>query len=446
VAAGSKKLRPDGQTHQEQRVMKRTPLLRNLATTLVLGWIAVAASAGPPRPDAEAIVEWNELLQSVVPAGGLNPPRYYAMLHIAMFDAVNSVERGYGRYRFSVPCAPGASSEAAAAQAGHDILAALFTSPDQVAKFDAALKARLDLINPGRARMGTLVGKSIAKQVLDWRRNDGWSATPPAFALPAFPGVWQPTPPAFQAAQFAQFATTQPFALLTPTQYQPRRPPALDSPEYAEAFNEVKRLGSVSSIERTAEQTQLARLFASVTSSTVHWGLWNHVARDTARAQHLSLIDTARLFALLNVSIHDGVQTSHSSKFVYALWRPISAIRRADEDLNPLTDTDPTWTSLLTTPPYPSHAGNQACVGASAARALALFYGTDAMPFNAVWIGTTGNPDVTRPYAGFWQMATDQANSRVYGGIHFTFENDASREACPRVPEYVFAHYMRPRG
>ena len=425
--------------------MKITKLFRSFATSMLLGLLAIAAQATPGRPDAEVIIEWNELLQSVVPAGGLNPPRFYAMLHVAMFDAVNSIERSHGRYRFSVPCAPGASSEAAAAQAGHDILAALFTAPDQVAKFDAALEARLDLLNPYRARLGAQVGKSIAKQVLDWRQNDGWSATPPAFVLPAFPGVWQPTPPSFQAAQFAQFATTRPFALLTPTQYLPRRPPSLDSPEYAEAFNEVKRLGSAASIERTAEQTQLARLFASVTSSTVHWGLWNHVARDTARDHHLSLIETARLFTLLNVSIHDGVQTSHSSKFVYALWRPISAIRRADEDMNPLTDSDPSWTPLLTTPPYPSHAGNQACVGSSAARALALYYGTDTVPFNAVWIGMAGNPDVTRPYSGFWQMATEQANSRVYGGIHFTFENDASREACPRVAEYVFAHYIRLR-
>jgi hypothetical protein len=425
--------------------MQPIKLVRTLTISLMLGLIVIAAQAGPPRPDAEVIVEWNELLQSVVPAGGLNPPRYYAMLHVAMFDAVNSIERSHGRYRFSVPGAPGASSEAAAAQAGHDILAALFPAPDQVARFDAALKARLDLINPHRARMGALVGKAIAKRVLDWRQNDGWSQTPPAFVQPAIPGVWQPTPPAFQAAQFAQFATTQPFALLTPTQYLPRRPPALDSAEYAEGFNEVKRLGSTSSIERTAEQTQLARLFASVTSSTVHWALWNNVARDTARDRHLSLIETARLFALMNVSIHDGLQTSHSSKFVYALWRPISAIRRADEDMNPLTDPDLTWSSLLTTPPYPSHAGNQACVGASAARALALFHGTDTVPFEAVWTGTAGNPDVTRSYAGFWQMATDQANSRVYGGIHFTFENDASREACPRVAEYVFTHYMRPR-
>jgi hypothetical protein len=426
--------------------MKTIKLFKVLTASLTLGLLAIPVRANPPTTSAEVVIEWNELLQSVVPAGGLNPPRYYAMLHVAMFDAVNSVEHRYGRYRFGAPCVAGASSEAAAAQAGHDILVALFTAPEQVARFDAALKARLDAIQPNRARQGVLVGKSIAKQVLDWRQNDGWSVTPPPFVLPAFPGVWQPTPPAFQAAQFAQFGTTQPFALLTPTQFLPRRPPALDSAEYADDFNEVKRIGSAASIERTAEQTQLARLFASVISSTVHWGLWNHVARDTARDHHLSLSETARLFALLNVSIHDGVQTSHTSKFVYAFWRPVTAIQRAGEDLNPLTDADPTWLPLITTPPYPSYSGNMACVGASAARALALFYGTDTVTFNAVWIGSGGNPDVTRPYSSFWQMAEDQANSRVYGGIHYRFDNEASQATCPRVPEYVFTHYMLPRG
>jgi len=426
--------------------MKRSQLSARLAASLMLGLCAAAAQANPPRPDAEVVIEWNEILQTVVPASGLSPPRYYAMMHIAMFDAVNSIERRYGRYRFSVPGSPVASPEAAAAQAAHDVLVAQFPAPESVARFDAALQARLDGIAPFRARLGVLVGKEIARQVLEWRQEDGWSATPPSFVQPALPGLWQPTPPAFQAAQFAQFGTTKPFALLTPTQFLPRRPPPLNSEAYANDFNQVKRLGSATSTERTAEQTQLARLFASVTSSTVHWGLWNHVARDTARDHHLSLSETARLFALLNVSIHDGVQTSHTSKFVYALWRPVTAIRRADEDVNALTDPDTAWTPLLTTPAYPSHAGNQACVGASAARALALFYDTDAVPFNAVWIGSGGNPDVTRAYSGFWQMATDQANSRVYGGIHFSFENEASREACPRVPEYIFRHYMRPRG
>jgi hypothetical protein len=425
--------------------MHRMRLFQKIMLSLGLGLIALSSQASSARPAAaEVIHEWNALLETVIPVGGLNPPRQYAMLHVAMFDAVNSIERKYGRYRFSVWASPVASPEAAAAQAAHDVLINLY--PASTAVFDQALATRLAGIQPFRAKLGSDVGKAVAAAVLAWRANDGWNTTPPAFVLPPIPGAWQPTPPAMQPAGFTQFPNTLPFALLTPTQYLPRRPPSLDSAEYAEDLNEVKRIGSATSTERTAEQAQLARIFASVTSSTVHWAVWNHVARDTARAKGLSMIETARLYALVNVSIHDGLQTSHSSKFVYGLWRPVTAIRLADEDLNALTDADPSWLPLLTTPPYPSHSGNMACVGASAASALALFHDTDAIAFSTTWVGSGGNPDVTRSYQGFWQLAEDQANSRVYGGIHFRFENEASQATCPRVPAYVFSHYMQPRG
>jgi hypothetical protein len=414
------------------------------ATLLAAGGLAGVCQAHGRAPDPAVIVEWNEILESVLPPGGLAPPRNYAMLHIAMFDAVNSIDRAYRPYRVRVAASAAASQEAAAAQAARDILAANF--PASVATFDAALQARLAGIHPVLAAQGVRVGKAVAANILAWRQNDGWNVVPAPYSLPAFPGLYQPTPPAFGAPQFRQFQTTEPFALLTPTQYQPAGPPTLTSQEYADALNAVQALGSATSTTRTADQTQLARLFASVISRTIHWGLWNHVARDTARARRLSLIETARLFALLNVSIHDGLQTSHSSKFVYGLWRPVTAIRRADEDLNAQTTADPNWTPLLTTPPYPSHAGNMACVGASAATALALFHGTDEMPFSAVWLGNTGNPDVTRPYSSFWQMAVDQADSRIYGGIHFSFESLASQEACPKVARYVFENYLQPRG
>jgi hypothetical protein len=422
-----------------------TAWTRLCATAGVLAAVGLTSvcHANGRAPDPAVIVEWNEILESVLPPSGLASPRNYAMLHIAMFDAINSIDRSYHPYRVRIAAWPAASQEAAAAQAARDVLAANF--PASVATFDAALQARLAGIHPPLAAQGVRVGKTVAAHVLAWRQTDGWNVAPAPYSLPAFPGLYQPTPPAFGAPQFRQFQTTEPFALLTPTQYQPVGPPTLTSQEYADALNQVQGVGSATSTTRTAEQTQLARLFASVISRTIHWGLWNHVARDTARARKLSLIETARLFALLNVSIHDGLQTSHSSKYVHGLWRPVTAIRRADEDLNDQTVADPGWTPLLTTPGYPSHAGNMACVGASAAAALTLFHGTDEIPFTAVWLGNTGNPVVTRPYASFWQMAVDQANSRIYGGIHFSFENLASQEACPKVARYVFENYTQSR-
>lgn len=150
----------------------------------------------------------------------------------------------------------------------------------------------------------------------------------------------------------------------------------------------------------------------------------------------------ARVFTLVNVSINDGLQTSHASKFIYGLWRPVTAIRRADEDLNPLTAPDPTWLPLLVTPPYPSYSGNMACMGASAARTLANVFGTNDIAITPTWVGNAGNADVSRNYAGFWQLAEEQARSRVYAGIHFTFDNIASQESCKKVADYISAHYL----
>jgi hypothetical protein len=255
--------------------------------------------------------------------------------------------------------------------------------------------------------------------------------------------LWQPT--SAQGAQLAHFGEFEPFALLTATQYLPDPPPTLTSERYAADLEEVRLLGSVNSTVRTAEQTQTARLFASVGNSTSHFAAWNNVARDLARASHWSLVDTARLYALLNVSIFDGVQTSHTSKFIYGLWRPVTAIRRADEDLNAATTADPTWTPLLTTPPYPSHSSNQTCVGVSAAQSLARAAGGDDFAFSVTWIGTAGNANVTRQYARFSELAEQQARSRVFGGIHFDFELDASQESCIKVADYVADNYARPR-
>jgi hypothetical protein len=413
--------------------------VRAAALVLTLTLTADAASA-VERSDPEVVIEWNQLLEGVLPAAGLSPPRHYAMLHIAMFDAINSIERTHRPYRLASRAPAGASPEVAAAQAARDILVAQF--PAAQLTFDAALQARISRVGAGQVAPAIKVGKAVAAAVLAWRQNDGWTTPPPPYLLPDLPGLYQPTSSAPVA--FRQFQFMEPFALLTGTQYLPSQPPALTSEQYARDLEEVRLVGARESAVRTAEQTQLAQLFASVTSRTVHWALWNHVARDTARAHGLSLVETARAFALLNVAIHDGLQTSHTSKFIYGLWRPITAIQRADEDLNPLTAGDASWQPLLTTPAYPSHAGNMACVSASAARAMALVHGSDAIPFTAVWQGSTGNPDVSRQYASFSQLALDQANSRIYGGIHFRFENEASQQSCPRVADFVFARFMQP--
>lgn len=419
----------------------------SIALLALAGALSAPALAGNDScytcGDREVVIAWNAQLESTIPASaGPTLPRYYAMLHIAMFDAVNSIEGGYSAYRTRVPAWRGASSQAAAAQAAHDVLAGLL--PAHVAAFDAALATQLAGLPATRVEMGAQVGREVAKKILEWRANDGW-ATPQTFTPPALPGVWQPTPPAFAPAAFVQAGDAKPFGLPTPYYYLPRRPPALNSQEYADAVNEIKAIGGATSSVRTAEQTLMARTWASVGYKELWSAVWNHVGRDSARREKLTLIETARMFALLNAAMHDGVQTAQASKFVYQMWRPVTAIQRAGEDLNDATDADPTWMPLLTTPPYPSYAGNMACIGAASARALALFFGTDQIPFTVQWTGLNGNADVARPFTGFWQLALAQGASREYGGIHFHFDTTASQEVCPKVAGYVFAKYMRPK-
>jgi hypothetical protein len=421
-------------------------LTARLAAVVIVATISLHAGAQRTYAQTpDVVIQWNRIAQALYGPGASPIQRTLAIMHIAMFDAINSIENVYTPYRVHVRASSGASAEAAAARAARDVLTTLF--PLQQATFDATLAAQLAGIPPGLAEQGMRIGALAAAAILKWRENDGWPATitpDPTYVLPPFPGLWQPTPPANSFATFTFYPHVDPFALVTSTQFLPDPPPTLISPHYATDFNETKLVGSVSSAARTPEQTLQSQVFAGVNTTIGFLHVWNIVAGTVAQSQGLSLIDTARVFALLNVGLHDGLQTSFTSKFTYGLWRPVTAIRRADEDLNPDTSPDPTWTPLLTTPPYPTYAGNASCLAAAAARALQLAFDRDDIPFSVTYPRTGGFPDVTWSFTGFDDLAVQQARSRIYGGIHFQFDSDASRAACPKVSEWAFAHYMLP--
>jgi hypothetical protein len=393
----------------------------------------------------DVILQWNRVLKETVSTPGLHPAtimpvRSYAMMHAAMFDAVNSIDGGYMPYLTEVPGSKHASIEAAAAKAAHDVLVSLY--PTRLAVFDAELAVSLQGIDEARAQQGIRVGEIVAELLLAARANDGWTVTPPAFSLPATPGNWQPTPPANAAATFTHYGSVVPFAIKSGTQFAPNPPPSLTSAAYTSAFNEVKELGSATSLTRTADQTQVARLWANVNTPTNFLLVWNNVARTVALEKDLTIVEKARLFALTNFSLHDALQTTFASKFVYGFWRPVTAIRRADEDGNDNTVADPAWLPLITTPPYPSYAGNMATIGTSQSTILSLFFGRDDISFQHTWEGAGG---ATRSYPGFTAMANEQERARIYGGIHFTFDNVAGQSIGRNVGNYIYANLMRPR-
>jgi hypothetical protein len=389
------------------------------------------------------VVRWNEL---VLEAASTAPPsrvpvfRNLALVQVAVYDAVNAIDGSYTPYFTDVQGSPGASERAAAAQAAHDTAAVLY--PQQQGAFDAELAADLAGIPPGRAEQGVAIGHAVAVQILALRSHDGAGAVIPYTPPNTDPGQWQPTPPDFSPATTAHIPFITPFVVPNSSLFWPPPPPALTSAEYAHDFNEVKALGSLNSTIRTPDQTQVAFLWRlPITNIQV----WNRVAQDVATARHTNLEQTARLFALLDMTINDGLVTSFGAKYQYALWRPITAIRDPRSgQINPDTQSDPTWTTLHpTTPAFPTYPSNAGAEGGTSATILASFFGTDHIPFQIHW-DAYGFPGVTRSYAGFWAAATEEGRSRVYGGIHFTFDVNAGQEVGREVGEYVFTHALLP--
>jgi hypothetical protein len=411
--------------------------------------------------EANTVIDWNQLAGQLVAGPPFSQARQHAMIHVAMADAVVAIEGRYEPFKFKVSAPRGASSKAAAAQAAHDVLAAFF--PQGTAgrtAIDAKLGVDLAAIPPGLRGLGVAVGKESAARVLAWRAGDGFAAANPASDLlpSVLPGIWRPT--ASGAATFSKLGEVEPFAVLSPSQFLPDAMPQLESSEYAADFNEVKSQGerpvpfpltcaAASSTHRIAFAWAQAAPCASVTTA---FRVWHNVARDLVQARQLSLVDTARLFALLTASQFDSVQTSQNSKFVYRLWRPETAIANAgavggdaDYDDNPATLGQPGWIPVLTTPPYPSHSSNMQCIASGAAGVLRSAFG-DANTFTAKWLAdNTATSLVVRQqsYTSLTALEVEAGISRVYGGIHFTFELTESIESCSGVAGYIVANKMR---
>jgi hypothetical protein len=413
---------------------------------MVVVTLLLALPAAARAQDFEAVLEWNRLLQVTV-ASTATPTvfftRPFALTSIAVFDAVNSIDKRYQPYLVSIDAAPGASRAAAAAQAAHDVLVALY--PGQRATLDSALASTLNGLPPAAASEGVRVGAAAARASLDSRADDGWNRPVPEYLLPNLPGYYQVTPPQNAAVAFGHYPDVQPFAIGSRLQYLVGPPPALSSERYAADFNEVKAIGSITSTTRTDVQTSIARRWAGVNTTTTLQIVWNNVARDLSVRAGLSAVDAARVYALMNMAEHDALLSSFNGKFLYGLWRPVTAIRSAELDGNPATAADANWLPLITTPPYPSYPGNQACFAAASSRVLARIFGRDDLPLTVTWTGTAGNASITRSFSGLRQLADEQARSRIYAGIHFSFDTLASFGVCVPLADYVVENQLRPR-
>lgn len=390
---------------------------------------------------AEVVAQWNSLMLDAIRNESTAPPlasRNLAILHTSIHDAVNAIVPTYQPYLFSPSPGSEASPEAAAVGAAYECLAELY--PAQIALFDAALNHFLanSVDTQGRAQ-GLVLGQMTALLTVIWRSTDGASTSVP-YIPSSEPGAWRRTPPFFRPPELPQWAYVEPFAMTNGAQFRPPGPPALISSQYAADVNQVKQLGRVNSTNRTAEQTLIARFWSDFSYTVTPPGHWNQIAQNVATNRSTSVIEEARLFALLNIAMADAGICVWDAKYLYNFWRPVTAIQQADMDGNPDTEADPEWMPLLNTPAFPEYVSGHSAFSAAAAVVLAAFCGNDNVTFR---VGSDSVPGVIRTYNSFAVCAEEIAWSRIYGGIHFYSADVDGLEAGRRIGEYVVNGFLR---
>ena len=419
----------------------RTSFLAGLLVASALVAPQAGGSTVSAHSAANPVLAWNEIagraaLVCLAPTNNpLHESRMYAMLHVAIHDAVNSIDRRSQPYAFDATSPADASVDAAVAAAAHDVLVPTLLAipapfPPECGQAAAAIveaeyDIAVDAIPDGEVKeAGLAAGQGAAAAILALRQNDGSDTPLIVDDMPqgTEPGEYRFTPGT--PFQFAPgWADVMPFVLRSSDQFRASKPYKVTSKKYAADYNEVKALGGdgiTTPTARTPEQTEIALFW--VESSPLQW---NRIARTVAAGAGLDAWDSARLFGLLNLAMADGYISSFETKNHYNFWRPVTAIHEGDWDRNRLTTGDATWTPLVGTPPIPDHDSAHAVEGAAAARVMQRFFGTDAIAFQTCSLTLPddqecgGVSEVLRSYGSFSEAAAENGESRVLVGFHF---------------------------
>ncbi|MEO5894604.1 MAG: vanadium-dependent haloperoxidase, partial [Vicinamibacterales bacterium] len=395
---------------------------------------ALAVNATPAR--ADVVLDWNATMISVLTGPPFPASRFAAITQLAVFEAVNAITGDYTPYLGTITGPAGASPDAAAAAAAHRVLRTYF--PGQAAALDAAYAASLSGIADGPAKVdGVAIGEAAAAAMISLRSNDG--STPSASYLPTTtdPGQWQLTAGCGVAGgAFLHWGGVTPFALQSAGQFRPGPPPSLTSGEYRKDFNEVLASGGIDSGVRPPDRTDVAFFYARL--SPVTWA--NSAARQVAAANGGSLSENARALALLNMALSDAAVATFEAKYFYTFWRPETAIHRADEDGNDKTNADRGFVPLVSAPCFPGYPSNHATVSYAAREVLERLYGPSG---HSISLSTTQLPGVTLTYSAFKRITDDVDDARVFGGIHFRFDQESGGKLGTSVGAYVVKTYLR---
>ena len=416
-------------------------VIRRRAAVLAMMCVLFA----PAVAKADVVLDWDAIAVSTM-LGQVPPPspfaqaRFMAITQLAVFEAVNAITGRYQPYLGTIDAPAGASAEAAAIAAAHGVLRNYF--PASTGALDAARASSLLAIPDGQAKDdGIATGEAAAAAMILLRANDG--SAPAQFFVPGVPGpgVWEPTPscPTVNGAQvgvFLQWRNVTPFGIKKAADFLAAPPPPLTSRKYWKDYVEVMTVGGTFSTERPQDRADVVRFYAASSPSLV----LNLVARQVALAQGRSLSHNARSLALMNMSTSDSLVSSFFTKYHYTFWRPETAIRLGDTDGNARTDPDPSFAPFILTPCFPSYPSNHASGTTGGAEMLSRLYGPGG---HDLTVANPAVPDVILHYTRFKQITDDVDDARVYGGIHFRFDQDAGGRLGRRVATYVYAHNLR---
>ena len=408
-----------------------------------LAWLSAAYGAESAATSVDAVVQWNKTLLTIVRTPGaqpatVHPTRSFAIMHAAIYDAVNAIDGTHEPYLIRVEdVSRHASQEAAVAAAAHAVLSGLY--PTFQVTLDAQLDQSLAQIPDGLSKAaGVSVGRAVGQAILTLRSDDGAAARPVPYVFGNAPGDYQSTPPNFpKQPLFTHWPRVTPFALGRANQFRPGPPPALTSAAYTNVFNEVKSLGVAGSTAATADQALIGRFWNGAIQN-----YWNEITQTAVQAHHLTTARSARVFALLNLTLADGVIAFYDAKYTYNFWRPVTAIRGAGADGNPQTAADVNWLPEVgNTAPDPAYPGAHAVISAGGASVLSAFFGHKAFRFS---VTSEVLPGVERSFDSIAAAAQEASLSRVYAGVHFRSDENAGEQLGAAVADFVLGNFLTP--
>jgi hypothetical protein len=406
-------------------------LIHRVSLSSIVPALVIIAGLGTTAR-ADIISDWNAKAEAIATEKKLLPPpnaRGMAILHVAMFEAVNAVDKKYAPYKLKLSAGKNVSKEAAAATAAHAVLVALH--PEQLSHLDVFLKASLADIAEGDAKAnGIALGKEAAAGILALRANDGISAKE-AYRPHASPGAYVPTAMPFGST----FGRVTPWSMSSGSQFRPEPPPSLSSQTWTNDLNEISELGARDSKKRTAEQTDIGRFWLLIGPPA-----WNPIVRQLVAAKRLDPVDSARLFALVAMATCDAFVAVFDAKYHYQFWRPITAVRNADLTGNTAAHHEGAWLPLDDTPMHPEYPCAHCITSAAAAYVLIGVLGND---IPEVSMTSPTAPGVTRKWTRLQDYAEEVGLARIYAGIHYGFSNRVGQDMGRKIGELTIAAQLR---